>query len=114
MWAAFILWLCLMPGKDLPSVSIWEADKLGHFGVYTVLSCLMVYGWVTQATYSWFHRNTFLKILLITSCYGFAVEIMQDLLTADRHFDLLDALANAAGAIIGCLISVKVFKQHSR
>ena len=102
-----------MPGKDLPSVSIWEADKIGHFGVYVVLSFLMFYGWINQSTKSWFRTNTFLKILLITSCYGFAVELMQELLTADRHFDLLDALANATGAIAGGFISVKLFKQHT-
>lgn len=110
MWAAFILWLCLMPGKDLPSVTIWEADKIGHFGVYIVLSFLMFYGWIKQSTASWFRTNTFFKILLITSCYGFAVEVMQELLTVDRHFDLLDALANAAGAVAGCFISVKLIK----
>ncbi len=110
MWAAFILWLCLMPGKDLPSVTIWEADKIGHFGVYIVLSFLMFYGWIKQSTASWFRTNAFFKILLITSCYGFAVEVMQEFLTTDRHFDLLDALANTAGAITGCFVSVKLIK----
>lgn len=109
-WAAFILVLCLMPGKDLPSVSIFEADKIGHFTVYTVLAFLMWYGWRKQTAFAWLQTNAFVKILLITAVYGFAVEIMQETFTADRHFDLLDALANSTGAVAGSLISVKLLK----
>jgi VanZ family protein len=105
-WAAFILFLCLIPGKDLPSVSIFEADKIGHFGVYLVLSMLMFYGWKRQAAFPSLHQNVFIKILIITSVYGFAVEIMQELFTADRHFDILDAIANSGGAVAGSLISM--------
>ncbi|MFM2307331.1 MAG: hypothetical protein RLZZ367_2000 [Bacteroidota bacterium] len=110
LWAAFILVLCLMPGKDLPSISLFQADKLGHFGVYLVLAFLMWFGWRRQTSFTWLHQQAFIKILLITSSYGFVVEILQHLLTTDRHFDLYDALANAIGAIAGSLISVKLFK----
>ena len=102
--------LCLMPGKDLPSISLFQADKLGHFGVYLVLAFLMWFGWRRQTSLTWLHQQAFIKILLITSSYGFVVEILQHLLTTDRHFDLYDALANAIGAIAGSLISVKLFK----
>jgi VanZ family protein len=110
LWAGVILLLCLMPGKDLPSISLWEFDKIGHFCVYVLLALLMYYGWKKQNVYRFFHQHMLLKILIITSAYGFAVEIMQDLFTADRHFDLLDALANSIGAVTGSLISVKLFK----
>src|ERR1043165_1876607 len=99
LWAGVILLLCLMPGKDLPSISLWEFDKIGHFCVYVLLALLMYYGWKKQNVYRFFHQHMLLKILIITSAYGFAVEIMQDLFTADRHFDLLDALANSIGAV---------------
>ncbi|MBP6731112.1 MAG: VanZ family protein [Chitinophagales bacterium] len=105
LWAAFILVLCLMPGRDLPSVSLFQFDKLGHFGIYLILSVAMFYGWVKQSTYSALHQNTFLKIVLITSVYGFAVEVMQGTLTADRQFDIFDAIANSSGAVVGSLIS---------
>jgi VanZ family protein len=90
-----------MPGRELPSLTIWEFDKIAHFGVYVILSALMFYGWQKQVSFPFLHKQMFLKILLITSVYGFAVEVMQELFTADRHFDLLDALANAVGAIVG-------------
>ena len=97
--------LCLMPGRDLPSVSLFQFDKLGHFGIYLILSVSMFYGWVKQNTYSALHQKTFLKIVLLTSVYGFAVEVMQGTLTTDRQFDIFDALANSSGAVVGSLIS---------
>lgn len=110
LWAAFILVLCLMPGRDLPSVSIWEFDKLVHFAFYVMLSALMFWGWKKQMRFSALHLQTALKILAITFTYGFAVEILQELVTADRHFELLDAVANSAGGVAGSLISVKLFR----
>lgn len=110
LWAAFILTLCLLPGRDLPSVTIWEFDKVIHFAFYVILAGLMFWGWRKQDTFSALHTNTFLKILVITFTYGFAVEILQEALTTDRHFDWLDALANSTGAVAGCLISVKLLR----
>ncbi len=111
-WAALILVLCLMPGKDLPSITIFEFDKIIHFIIYVLLALLMYYGWRKQDSFTSLHQNTFMKILLITSCYGFAVEIMQELFTADRHFDIFDALANSTGAVAGSLLAI-YFKSKS-
>ncbi len=101
LWTAFILVVCLLPGKDLPKVELINADKLAHFVCYVLLVLFMFYGWRTQNEFSWFHQNTFAKILLITMVYGFAVEIMQHFFTSDRQFDLYDALANSLGAVAG-------------
>lgn len=110
LWAVFILGICLVPGKELPSVNILEFDKLVHFGVYVVLAMLLFWGWKKQTAVPFLHRNALSKIMFITLIYGFSVEILQELLTADRHFELLDAIANAAGGIAGSLISVKLFR----
>ncbi len=105
LWAAFILLLCLIPGRDLPSVTIFEFDKIVHFIFYVILAWLMFYGWRKQTVFSSLHQNMLIKILFITFVYGFAVEILQELLTLDRHFDILDALANSTGAVAGSIIS---------
>lgn len=110
LWTILILVLCLMPGKDMPSVSIFEIDKIAHFGIYLILALLMYYGWKRQNSFIVLHHHTFIKILLLTSFYGFLVEIMQELFTADRHFELLDALTNSMGAAAGSLLG-KSLKQ---
>lgn len=101
LWAAFILVLCLLPGHDLPTVSIADFDKVVHFGFYVVLSVLLYFGWQKQTTWPALHKHPLLKIALLTFAYGFAVEILQELLTADRHYDNYDALANALGGVAG-------------
>jgi VanZ family protein len=40
--------------------------------------------------------------------YGFAVEVLQEWLTTDRHFDLFDALANGLGGLVGGWLSERV------
>lgn len=110
LWAILILVLCLMPGRDLPSVTIFEFDKIVHFGIYVVLAFAMYYGWEKQNSFLFLHRNTLIKILIITSIYGFAVEVMQELFTTDRQFDIFDALANSIGAVAGCLFFSRYIK----
>lgn len=112
LWALIILILCLMPGKDLPSVTLFEFDKIVHFGVYLILALLMYYGWKKQNSYTSLHERTVLKILLLTFTYGFAVEVIQELFTADRHFDIFDALANSAGAVAGSILSIYINPKH--
>lgn len=104
LWAAFILALCLMPGRDLPSVTLWQADKIVHFFVYVVLAVLLYIGWKKQKEFACLQRQMGYKVLVLTFGYGFAVEILQELLTADRHFDWYDALANALGGVGGVLV----------
>lgn len=111
LWAAFILILCLMPGKSLPSVSLWQFDKLVHFLFYVILAVLMLYGWRKQDNYPELKQRTVVRILVLTFTYGFLVEILQDQLTTDRHFDIYDAIANAAGGIAGSLAGSFFFKR---
>jgi VanZ family protein len=107
-WAAFILGICLMPGRDLPSVSIWEFDKIVHFGVYFLLAMLLYWGWEKQQTVRFLHQQAALKIVLFCVAYGFAVELLQEWITTDRHFDLFDALANGLGGLAGGWLSGRV------
>lgn len=108
LWALAILIICLLPGKDIPSFTLFEYDKIVHFLIYAALAVMMYYGWKKQNTFSSLYKFTLLKILLITFLYGFAVEVLQEWLTADRHFDILDALANSTGAIAGSFLCIFV------
>jgi len=104
LWAAFILVICLMPGRHIPKVAIPHFDKIVHTGIYTILAVLTYYGWTMQNRFEGLHQRTLIKIILLLSLYGLTIEIMQETLTADRHFEWLDELANATGSVIGALI----------
>lgn len=114
LWTACILIGCLLPGRDLPDVAINISDKAIHFTIYFLLSIFTYYGWIKQNSFYALHRNTILKIVLLTSTYGFLVEILQHVLTTDRHFDLYDALANSTGAIAGCMICIFLKPMRSQ
>jgi VanZ family protein len=99
-WAAFIFAGCLLPGKDVPSLTIFQYDKLVHFGIFAVLAflCLAVYKYPGTV------KNS-LKVLLICTAYGYAVELLQGSgLVEGRSCDLYDALADSIGALIGILV----------
>lgn len=103
LWAAFILVICLMPGRHIPRVRIPNFDKLVHTGIYTIFAVLTYFGWTRQRAFQAIQKNTALKVISALALYGITVEIMQETLTADRHFELLDELANTTGATIGAI-----------
>ena len=101
-WAAIIMVVSVIPGEDLPSVSIWEADKVFHALVYALLT---FFSWqYLRKKYPDFNRQkNLLKVAGLCILYGFFIELIQ-LALPTRSFDLYDALANS----IGCLISFSI------
>lgn len=73
----------------------------------------MNWGWLKQQSFSALHRNALVKIFMFCCAYGFTIEVMQETLTTDRHFEWLDEAANATGAAIGSLLWVKILKELS-
>jgi len=103
LWAAFILYLCMMPAHHLPHIAIPNFDKLVHFTFYFVLSILMSWGWIKQQTFDSLHTGAWIKIFVIGCAYGLLIEIMQETLTTDRHFEWLDEAADAVGSAAGLI-----------
>jgi VanZ family protein len=110
LWAAFILYLCMMPARHLPHIPIPNFDKIVHFTFYFTFAVLTNWGWLKQQSFTALHKNALLKIFLLACAYGFTIEIMQETLTTDRHFEWLDEAANACGAAVGTLVWVKILK----
>lgn len=100
IWAAIIFAACLIPGRDVPSLTIFQYDKLVHFGIFALLSFLFLLQ-MKQPTL----KKRGLYTFLACTAYGYFVEIMQGSgITEGRAFDHLDALADGIGAILGVLI----------
>ena len=86
-WAAAIVWLSLTP--SLPTLDAGHGDKLGHFTAYALLMF-----WFAQL----YARRLWYAIGFIAM--GVALEFLQGQ-TGYRHYDLVDALANALGVAAG-------------
>ena len=83
--------ICLVPGKELPSVFEWN-DKASHF-VGHGLMALYFSGLVARR--SWWKIFVFLLLL------GTAIEFAQYHMHAGREGDPRDVVANSIGAILG-------------
>lgn len=110
MWAIFILILSLLPGRDLPEISIWQIDKVIHFLFYFILVFLLYLAGKDEKIDP---RNLF-RFWMIASLYGFLIECMQGLFMADRFFDPFDEIANSIGSLIAALILFVYLRRKSK
>ena len=87
----------LIPGKDLPDVSIGGYDKLIHM--------VMFAGWALAVRYD-FDSRRFNVVVAFIAGLSFSVitEVLQ-ILVEGRSFDVFDMVADAIGLIVGLWIS---------
>lgn len=103
-WAITILIISVIPAEDLPSLNIWEPDKVMHAAVYALLTFL---AWRMRQQRRGNLRRLINVIYSAVMCiaYGFCMEVIQQILPT-RKFDLYDALANAIGCILMVVLVV--------
>lgn len=100
VWSAYVLLLgalSLMPGGDVPSFDL--SDKLAHSVAYALMAGLAPWS-QAESKGAWI---AFFAAVL----YGAALELGQGALAEERHPDVWDGLANAAGAAAGA-----IFRRH--
>ena len=100
IWALFIAFLCALPGKDIPHISLLELlsfDKFVHAFIFLVLVILIYHA--AKKTPN--RKNALVYALCLSIPYGGILEIMQQEFFEDRTADLFDFIANT----IGCLIA---------
>jgi VanZ family protein len=97
IWTLVVAFITLLPGKDLPEISIVNFDKLAHLGVFAVLEFLYL-RWLGKS-YFW----------ITTACifYGGLLEFLQGAFYVDRYADLWDFVFNG----LGCLVALFVFNH---
>jgi VanZ family protein len=105
-WAAVILFIgtrSKLPGPPLGG----HLDKVAHFSVYGVLGALAAWGWIRSGRQP--HGALVLGAVLLL---GILEEVLQTI-TPGRHGDVLDWLADAAGAATGFLIMARVYGSRA-
>jgi len=96
VWTLVIAFLTLLPGKDLPEISIVNFDKVAHLGVFALLQFLYL---------RWLGRYL---MWITVSCifYGGLIELLQGAFYVDRYADVWDFVFNA----LGCLVALFIYK----
>ncbi len=112
-WCVLILVLSFLPGKDLPEVGIFQFDKLVHIIFYLLLFAFTFVGWKKQSQFIMLQNVSGLFMFVLCSGFGVLIECGQGLFTADRYFDIYDALANSIGALAG-LTTLPFLKTYFR
>jgi VanZ family protein len=108
-----IYWIILflattLPVQSVPSIAI--GDKINHLAAYFVLSCLLYLTLIYQRKSEYLFNNAAFATIVITSVYGALDEIHQ-IFIPGRFAEVLDWLADAAGAILGVLIISYLIKK---
>jgi len=112
LWALFILFISVIPGEDLPSLSIWEADKLAHALVYAMLCAGVILTLRIQNTWVKNRLKAIIFALVLCNLYGAGIECIQGLFLPSRTFDIYDLMANGIGTLMGVTGSLFIFKPH--
>ena len=88
--------------KGLPNVGISFADKIFHFLAYSVLTLV----WFSALFFQFKNKKTkaILYAAIFSVIFGIIVEVLQGSVTASRHSDVYDAIANTLGVLITVLI----------
>ncbi|MDX1478808.1 MAG: VanZ family protein [Saprospiraceae bacterium] len=102
LWGAMVVTLSLLPGETagrLGVLNVPHADKIAHLGVYLILAVLMLHGFARMRAAT---RKQDLVITVMTGmALGLVLEGMQHLVGAERHFEVLDIIANFIGTLSG-------------
>lgn len=114
-WMVFITFSCLysFKGTGVSTITLPHADKLVHFTFYFVATVLAIF-FLREVTSA---NLPFLKALWMALIgaviYGIIIEVLQYTLTYDRSADVLDVLANSAGALSGFVLAKYFFSKKT-
>lgn len=111
LWALVILWLCAIPGQDIPNWKLLSFDKAGHAFIFFTLTILLSWGFFKQKQDSFFQRYFLPASILIAVIYGGATELMQQYWFENRKADILDFFANSIGAFAALAVYFFLLKK---
>ena len=98
LWVVIIFILCAMPSDDIPDPhwNIPHLDKVVHFGMYFVLSILLIF---PLEEYSCLKLSRiYLIAILVALIYGGGIEILQANFF-NRSGDVWDLVADVSGRL---------------
>lgn len=84
---------------SIANINIAYKDKIVHFIFYFVMVILWINYYNRTTT-----KNSYIKVLFMTICYGILIEVCQGVFTANREADVFDAIVNAVGAFSGFIL----------
>ena len=111
LYTFIITYLFIAPRTDFPEIDFYiSIDKIGHLMIHLILSLIWLSYFFVRAKHDFAIRYV---ILVVIACltYGIIIEVLQQMLLANRKADLFDVLANGIGTLVGMLLFLNVKKR---
>lgn len=111
-WFFVVLILMCTPGKEIPKVDWLENidfDKVVHIGVFGLLTVLFCWPFYKTDFSASKKIRYFFIVALLTSAFGYGMELVQKYCIEGRTYDLIDWIADSIGAVAGFFFSKKKF-----
>lgn len=105
-WIIVILFLSAISGNELkkvPIIPIPHFDKIVHFGMYFILTSVLILDFTASRLRSMnpkMNFKTLFFILIFSISYGILMELMQEYVFEKRSADFYDFLANSLGSFM--------------
>ncbi len=112
IWGIVLIALSLTPGKELPSIPVWNSDKFLHAGFYAIWAYLIFmirYSVPKKRMSKRYAMYSFWALISI----GWSIEFIQGAFIPDRYFDYMDGIANMVGVAI-VPASWRIFRKFKR
>ena len=112
-WAVLIFVASSIPNASLPPIGIEYEDKWIHLLIYGVFGFLVARSFFIQAKSRWMWQYFWLFSIAIGVVYGITDEFHQRFVPG-RYPEILDAVADAVGSILGVMIFLLISKKRWR
>lgn len=114
IWFIVVVILTTMPGKDIPQSGLFfkNFDKVVHVGIFGLLALLFCWPFYKTSATNQKKIRYFIIIALLTSAFGYSIELIQKYWAEGRGYDLMDWLADSAGALGAFIFSRIVFTRN--
>ena len=105
LWAIIIFILSILPGSSVEKLNWFDflyIDKAAHCIFYAVLVFLIL--WAVKACNNDVTGHIKYKVITVSIFYGVIIEYLQFQFFEDRHFEILDIMANIIGSFLGFIL----------
>ncbi len=103
-----VCYLSLSDISSLPKLKVQYEDKLYHLVAYFLLNTVWLLAMIPYSSRSLKH---YILISLGIIGFGIVIEVLQDIMTDYRTFDVYDIIANSSGVIIS-YFTFQLFKKR--
>lgn len=108
--------LLILPGSAFPTetwLSKIQFDKIVHIGMFAVLVWLFCRAFYQKKWSSSRLGGIFMYVAIAAILYGIVMEIVQKDFIPNRSFDMLDIVADTAGALVGYIFSSWLYLKRN-